>query len=156
MAKKRIAIIGGAASGLPSIRHALLYDLEPVCFELTDDIGGLWRYKQNDRSFKGTKGWLAFLYSSFFFLSKYSVTVSSVMKSTVINTSKEMTAYSDFPPKPEAANFMHNSEMLQYLRDYADHYNLKAYIKFNHKVLSIDRATDYTKTGRWNVTYLDE
>ncbi|KAK6746691.1 hypothetical protein RB195_000142 [Necator americanus] len=33
------------------------------------------------------------------------------MKSTVINTSKEMTAYSDFPPEPGMANFMHNSEM---------------------------------------------
>lgn len=35
--------------------------------------------------------------------------VSTVMKSTVINTSKEMTAYSDFPPRPEDANYMHNS-----------------------------------------------
>uniref|UniRef100_A0AC34G6X2 Flavin-containing monooxygenase n=1 Tax=Panagrolaimus sp. ES5 TaxID=591445 RepID=A0AC34G6X2_9BILA len=85
VSKKRVAIIGAGASGLPSIRHALLYDLEPVCFELTNDIGGLWRYKENERSYKGLK-------------------VSSVMKSTVINTSKEMTAYSDFPPKPEIAN----------------------------------------------------
>ena len=78
------------------------------------------------------------------------------MKSTVINTSKEMTAYSDFPPKPEVANFMHNSEMLQYLRDYADHYGLQKHIRFNHKVLSINRAPDYAQTGRWRVTYLDE
>jgi len=33
------------------------------------------------------------------------------MRSTVINTSKEMTAYSDFPPPREAANYMHNSEV---------------------------------------------
>jgi dimethylaniline monooxygenase (N-oxide forming) len=30
------------------------------------------------------------------------------LQSTVINTSKEMTAYSDFPPPAEAANYMHN------------------------------------------------
>lgn len=40
----------------------------------------------------------------------------SVMKNTVINTSKEMTAYSDFPPPKEAANFMHHSQLLEYLR----------------------------------------
>lgn len=38
------------------------------------------------------------------------------MKNTVINTSKEMTAYSDFPPPKEAANFMHHSQLLEYLR----------------------------------------
>ena len=35
------------------------------------------------------------------------------MKSTVINTSKEMTAYSDLTPPAEFANFMHNSKMLE-------------------------------------------
>jgi hypothetical protein len=33
------------------------------------------------------------------------------MKTTVINTSKELTAYSDFPPEAKMANFMHNTEM---------------------------------------------
>lgn len=38
------------------------------------------------------------------------------MKSTVINSSKEMSAYSDFPPPAHFANFMHNRQMLHYLR----------------------------------------
>lgn len=46
--KKRVAIIGAGASGLPSIRHALLYGLEPVCFERSNGIGGLWRYKPQE------------------------------------------------------------------------------------------------------------
>ncbi|KHJ84825.1 hypothetical protein OESDEN_15456 [Oesophagostomum dentatum] len=75
------------------------------------------------------------------------------MKSTVINTSKEMTAYSDFPPEPSMANFMHNSEMYRYLDSYADHHDLKKYINFNHKVLNIERTGDYKKTGHWKVTY---
>ena len=61
MSKKRVAIIGGGASGLPSIRHALLYGLEPVCFELTDDIGGLWRYKESERIYKDLKGQFGYL-----------------------------------------------------------------------------------------------
>ena len=52
--KKRIAIIGAGASGLPAIHHALLYGLEPVCFEITSNIGGLWKYKEEDeRNVKG-------------------------------------------------------------------------------------------------------
>ncbi|CAJ0604335.1 unnamed protein product [Cylicocyclus nassatus] len=77
------------------------------------------------------------------------------MKSTVINTSKEMTAYSDFPPEPTMANFMHNSEMYRYLNNYADHYDLKKHIKFDHKVLDIERSNDYKETGQWTVTFED-
>ena len=78
------------------------------------------------------------------------------MKSTVINTSKEMGAYSDFLPSPEAANYMHNSELLKYFENYADHYNLKPYIRFNHCVTNIERADDYAQTGKWKVTFLDK
>lgn len=51
--RKRVAIIGAGASGLPSIRHALLYGFEPTCFELTDEIGGLWNYKNGPRNVDG-------------------------------------------------------------------------------------------------------
>lgn len=65
-------------------REALDHGLEPVVFEASTDIGGLWRYKPHETE-EGT-----------------------VMKSTVINTSKEMTAYSTFSPPSHFANFMHN------------------------------------------------
>ncbi|KAL6732905.1 hypothetical protein Aduo_003614 [Ancylostoma duodenale] len=77
------------------------------------------------------------------------------MKSTVINSSKEMSAYSDFPPKPEAANYMHNQKLLEYFQDYAEHYQLHKHIKFNHKVTNIRKAPDYLNTGRWFVDYTD-
>ena len=51
--KKRVAIVGAGPSGLPAIHHALLYGVEPVCFELTDNIGGLWRYKEGTRNING-------------------------------------------------------------------------------------------------------
>lgn len=44
--KKRVCIIGAAASGLPSIKACLEQGLEPVCFERTDDIGGVWRFSE--------------------------------------------------------------------------------------------------------------
>lgn len=75
------------------------------------------------------------------------------MKSTVINTSKEMTAYSDFPPPADEANYMHNRAMLQYLRSYAKHFRLLDHIKFRHEVISIERMHDFDETGRWIVVF---
>lgn len=74
------------------------------------------------------------IFFSNFGIIKNIVSESSVMKSTVINSSKEMSAYSDFPPKPEEANFMHNSHMHQYFVDYANKFMLNEVIKLHHKV----------------------
>lgn len=43
----RIAIIGAGASGLPAARIALEYGNEPMVFEKSTDIGGLWRYRDD-------------------------------------------------------------------------------------------------------------
>jgi dimethylaniline monooxygenase (N-oxide forming) len=45
MTKKRIAVIGGGSSGLTCIKSCVEEGLEPVCFERTEDIGGLWRFQ---------------------------------------------------------------------------------------------------------------
>lgn len=42
---KRVAVIGAGSSGLTSIKCCLDEGLEPVCFESSDDIGGLWKFK---------------------------------------------------------------------------------------------------------------
>ncbi|CAJ0758867.1 12004_t:CDS:2, partial [Entrophospora sp. SA101] len=69
MSKKRVAIIGAGSSGLTSIKQCLADDLEPVCFEATDDIGGLWNYTEVTEENKDPH--------------------SSICRSTIINTSKE-------------------------------------------------------------------
>ncbi|KAE9555400.1 hypothetical protein FO519_001412 [Halicephalobus sp. NKZ332] len=131
-AVKTVLIVGAGASGLPSIKSCIEYGFSVVCLEKSNDIGGLWRYKPDPAEDEGT-----------------------VMNSTVINTSKEMTAYSDFPPPADFANYMHNRQMLEYLKAYAEHFKLKKHIKFNHQVLSIERSEDYCTTGEWEVTYID-
>uniref|UniRef100_A0A1I7XX52 Flavin-containing monooxygenase n=1 Tax=Steinernema glaseri TaxID=37863 RepID=A0A1I7XX52_9BILA len=128
----RVAVIGAGASGLPAIKTALEHKFEVVCFEKSNDIGGLWRYKPHQCDGEGT-----------------------VMRSTVINTCKEMTAYSDFPPPKDAANYMHNSELLKYFRSYADHFDLVKHIRFRHEVLQIERTDKFKETGKWRITYND-
>lgn len=75
------------------------------------------------------------------------------MKSTVINTSKEMTAYSDFPPPADFANFMHNRKLLDYFTRYAQHYDLEKHIRFGRWVKNVRRSDTYPETGKWIVEY---
>ena len=124
--KKRMAIIGAGASGLTAIKSVLEEDMIPVCFERTDDIGGLWRYTPEERD-DGQ---------------------ASVMKSTVINTSKEKMCYSDFPIPDEYPNFMHNTKVLEYFRLYAKEFNLLEHIRFNMEVLKVEKADNFDKSGR--------
>ena len=44
---RRVAVIGAGSSGLTCIKCCLDEGLEPVCFESSDDIGGLWRLEPN-------------------------------------------------------------------------------------------------------------
>lgn len=86
---KRICIVGSGPSGLACIKSCLEEGLDVVSYDKSDFIGGLWYYHDED-----VDG------------------VASVARSTIINTSKEMSAYSDFPPPGEFPNYMHNSKMV--------------------------------------------
>ena len=87
---KRIAVIGAGATGMTATKACLEQGHDVVVYERTNYTGGLWRY-QETLDENGT---------------------ASVMKSTIINSSKEMSAFSDFPPPPEYPNYMHNTKMV--------------------------------------------
>ncbi len=76
-----------------------------------------------------------------------------MMKSTVINTSKEMTAFSDFPPPKDFPNFMHNTRIVEYFRMYVERFHLLKHIRFATSVKSVVRAEDYDQTGKWIITF---
>lgn len=44
----RVAVVGAGSSGLTCIKACVDEGLEPVCFESSDDIGGLWKFKVGD------------------------------------------------------------------------------------------------------------
>ncbi|XP_053398364.1 flavin-containing monooxygenase 5-like [Mercenaria mercenaria] len=125
---KRIAVIGAGASGLTAIKCCLDEGLEPVCFERDDYIGGLWHYTGEVEEGQ-----------------------ACVMKSTVINTSKEMMCYSDFPIPGEYPMYMHNTCVDQYFHKYADKFDLKKYINFRTEVLSVKPASCHEETGKWEI-----
>uniref|UniRef100_A0A915CL48 Flavin-containing monooxygenase n=1 Tax=Ditylenchus dipsaci TaxID=166011 RepID=A0A915CL48_9BILA len=102
-------VVGAGASGLPAIKTALEYGFEVVCMEKSEDIGGLWRYKPHPKPDEGT-----------------------VMRSTVINTSKEMTAYSDFHLQQKLPTTC-----------------------IIETCWTTYRTKEFSTTGQWNVTYED-
>ncbi|KAJ8312625.1 hypothetical protein KUTeg_009998, partial [Tegillarca granosa] len=125
---KKIAIVGAGCSGLAAIKCCLDEGLEPVCFEREIEVGGLWNYTENPKLGKG-----------------------SVYKNCVINTSKEMMAYSDFPPPEQFPTFMPHSYVLKYFKLYAENFGLYKYINFETSVQNIRPTLDYKETGRWEV-----
>uniref|UniRef100_A0A915NF52 Flavin-containing monooxygenase n=1 Tax=Meloidogyne floridensis TaxID=298350 RepID=A0A915NF52_9BILA len=126
----RVCVIGAGVSGLPSIKACLEQNLEVDCFEKTSSIGGLWNYRPNEDNVG-----------------------ANVMASTV-NTSKELMAYSDFPPPPEWPNFMHHSYVQKYLEMYAKHFDLIKYIHFNTEVIEVRRVDgdDQDRFKKWSVS----
>ncbi|OCT82909.1 flavin-containing monooxygenase 5 [Xenopus laevis] len=125
---KKVAVIGAGTSGLVAIKTCLDEGLEPTCFERTNDIGGLWRFNGDPEDGR-----------------------ASIYKSVIINTSKEMMCYSDFPIPEDYPNFMHNSKIFSYFRMYAEHFQLLKYIHFKTSVHSIKKCPDFATTGQWEV-----
>uniref|UniRef100_A0A6Q2WXL8 Flavin-containing monooxygenase n=1 Tax=Esox lucius TaxID=8010 RepID=A0A6Q2WXL8_ESOLU len=122
------AVIGAGPSGLTSIKGCLEEGLEPTCFESSDDIGGLWRFKECVDPGR-----------------------ANIYQSVIINSSKEMMSYSDFPPPADLPNNMHHTQLLIYLRLYAEAFDLLKHIQFQTAVLSVRQRPDFHVSGQWEV-----
>ncbi|KAM6154293.1 flavin-containing monooxygenase 5-like [Erethizon dorsatum] len=128
MKVRKIAVIGAGVSGLGAIKSCLEEGLEPLCFEKSNDIGGLWKYEETPED--GRPG---------------------IYKSLTSNTSKEMTAFSDFPFPDHYPNYLHSSRMMEYLRMYTRHFGLMKHIKFLSKVCTVRKCPDFSSSGQWDV-----
>ncbi|XP_061593035.1 flavin-containing monooxygenase 5-like [Cololabis saira] len=129
----RVAVVGAGSSGLTCIKACVDEGLEPVCFESSDDIGGLWRFKETLEPER-----------------------SSIYRSLVVNTSKEMMCFSDFPMPGDYPNYMHNSQLLQYFRLYAEHFDLLKYINFQTPVRSVTPTPDFSVSGQWDIVTINK
>ena len=126
----RVAVIGAGASGLACIKTCLEEGLQPVCFEQTDAIGGLWQFTEDENR-------------------------GCVYRNTVNNTSKEMNPYSDFPLPREFPPYQHYPHMLRYFEMYARHFDLNKHIRLEHEVVALRQKADFHDSGKWEVDYRD-
>ncbi|NWS79001.1 FMO5 monooxygenase, partial [Crotophaga sulcirostris] len=125
---QRVAIIGAGASGLCALKCCLDEGLLPTCFEKSNDIGGLWRFEEHPEEGR-----------------------ASIYHSVIINASKELMCFSDFPIPEDFPNYMHNSKIMEYFRMYAQHFNLLRHIRFRTSVCHMAKRPDFATTGQWEV-----
>ncbi|KAM9186765.1 flavin-containing monooxygenase 5-like [Mergus octosetaceus] len=128
MAAQRVAVIGAGASGLCALKCCLDEGLEPTCFERSGDIGGLWRFQEQPEEGR-----------------------ASIYRSVIINTSKEMMCFSDFPIPDDFPNYMHHSKIMEYFRMYARRFDLLRHVRFGTSVCRVSKSPDFATTGRWEV-----
>lgn len=115
---KRVCVVGGGPCGLSVAKCCLEEGLRVSVLEQGGEVGGLWLYRETDEDGR-----------------------PSVMKSTVINTSKEMSAFSDFPPPSTAPNFMHHTAMWRYFQRYADKFEVLPHVTFNTQVVQVSTSS---------------
>ena len=129
---KRICVIGAGAAGLPSIKCCLQDGFDVVCYEKSDDIGGVWRFREESQP-----------------------GISGTQRTTVQNTSKEMNSYSDFPVPKEFPCDLYHAQLMEYFRMYCDNLKLWDKIKFQHEVVEVKPNYDYDLTGKWIVSVIN-
>lgn len=137
--KLRVAIIGSGVSGLVAIKSCKeegeLF-AEIVCFERSASLGGLWKYREETENDEASD-------------QEACKDTVSVMHGTIANSSKEMSAFSDFPPPPHTPNFMHHRLMYNYILSYARHFDVIKHIQFNSYVREVSRSTN-----QWKLTVI--
>jgi dimethylaniline monooxygenase (N-oxide forming) len=122
--KQNVAVIGAGVSGLAVAKCLLDEGLKPALYEQGPEIGGLWNYHETLPDGGGV-----------------------MYRSLHTNTSKHTLAFSDYPLPETSQDFPHHTAVLQYLREYADHFGLQQYIQFNTVVEAVEPADQ----GRWTI-----
>lgn len=121
--QSKTCIIGAGCSGFTMAKRLKDAGLSYDCFEMSDDIGGNWYFKNPNGA-------------------------SSCYQSLHIDTSKWRLAFEDYPVPEDWPDFPHHAQLLQYFNDYVDHFGLRESITFNTAVTDAARGDD----GRWTVT----
>lgn len=120
----RVAVIGAGASGLATAKSLLEVGVEPIVFERSCKIGGVWNYDERLDDGGGP-----------------------AYRSLHTNTSRRAMAFSDFPLSPSLPDFPSRSDVLTYLVDYAQAHHLIPHIRFQTDVVQVSPL----RSGRWSI-----
>jgi cation diffusion facilitator CzcD-associated flavoprotein CzcO len=123
LASNSVAVIGAGPAGLTAAKHLLEHGLQPVVLEASDDLGGQWHRTAEH---------------------------SGIWEGMRTNTSKTMTAFSDFPPPESLPMFPRSEEVHDYLRAYASHFGVGEHVRTLARVTGVRRDGD-----RWTVRWTE-
>lgn len=104
-------MVGGGPSGLAAARWLLDAGYEPVLFERSSSVGGIWRF---DAALEDGGG--------------------PAYRSLRTNTPKQLTAYSDTPFDDALPQFPSQAAVASYLHSYAERFDLLRRIRFDTAV----------------------
>ncbi len=124
MSQQKILIIGAGPAGLVTAKELKAKGIDFDQVEKHVDVGGLW-----DIDNPGSP-----LYESAHFIS-----------------SKTLSAFPDYPMPSDYPDYPSRKQILNYLKDYAQHFNLYQNIKFDTAVKSLNQNSDST----WAVEFTD-
>ena len=116
-----MAIIGAGPGGLAAARFLKSQGFLPTLIEAHNDLGGQWN-AQNP--------------------------ASGVWTAMHTNTARMVTRFSDADYPDETAMFPRNSEVLGYLRAYAERFGLLDGARFSTRLLRLEAA----EAGGWTLT----
>ncbi len=122
----QVAVLGAGSSGLAAMKALHEQGLSVEGFEGGSDVGGLWRY-ENDNGLSGAYASLR------------------------TNVSRSRMQYPSFPMPRSYGNFPHYGELAAYLGAYADAHGLRDSIRFQTTVERLEPAAD----GSWRIALDD-
>lgn len=109
---RKCCIIGAGISGLATAKALRDKGIPYDCFEISDRIGGVWAFKNpNGRS--------------------------AAYRSLHIDTSKTRLALDEFPVPADWPEYPHHTQIYEYLRAYAEHFDLIRGITFSTEVTKV-------------------
>jgi dimethylaniline monooxygenase (N-oxide forming) len=122
----QVAVIGAGSSGLAAMKALREHGLDVEAFERGSDIGGLWRYENDNQ-------------------------LSAAYASLRTNVSLRRMQYPSFAMPRSYGDFPHHREMAAYLGTYADAFALRDAIHFRTSVERLEPTAD----GAWSITLDD-
>ncbi|XP_028129195.1 uncharacterized protein LOC114325338 isoform X4 [Diabrotica virgifera virgifera] len=130
----KIAIIGGGAAGLAALKHSLDEHHECELFEQTGLIGGTWNYSEKIG------------------IDENGLPIhSSMYKGLRTNLPKELMQLEDFPFSKPDYSYVSQPQVLEYINDYANHFNLLSHVQFFKHVIKVTPL----ERGKWSVEIKD-
>jgi len=123
--KSSVCVIGAGISGLTSIKKLVDGGHSVVCFEMGSDLGGLWRYDNDNAR-------------------------SPAYASLHIDTSKRRFEFSDFAAPKHWDPYLHHTQVLEYLEAYAEEFDLRDLIRFRRRAVGVK-----PEGARWSVEVQD-
>ncbi|XP_053687772.1 senecionine N-oxygenase-like [Sabethes cyaneus] len=132
--RSRYCVIGAGVAGVSAGKCVLQAGGDVVIFEQTAQLGGTWVY--TDATGKDSNGLPIH---------------SSMYEGLWTNLPKEIMGFPDYEMPQQRRSYIHSSEVLKFIQNYANHFEVDKHIRFEHSVEEVK----LTNTNKWEVRVKD-